>query len=90
VRTGFLIEAARVDAMSGKLSDARSELDTALQLASAHGFTPLHLTARLTRIEIERDKGGLVNPNSAVSAILADANSRGLSLIARRAGGLQR
>jgi len=90
VRTGFLIEAARVDAMSGKLSDARSELDTALQLASAHGFTPLHLTARLTRIEIERDKGGLANPNSAVSAILADANSRGLSLIARRAGGLQR
>jgi len=90
VRTGFLIEAARVDALSGKLSDARSELDTALQLALAHGFTPLHLTARLTRVEIERNKGDLANPNSAVAAILADANSRGLSLIARRAGVLQR
>jgi eukaryotic-like serine/threonine-protein kinase len=89
VRTGFLIEAARVHAMSGKLSDARSELDSALQLSSAHGFTPLHLTARLTRAEIEQKKGDLANANSAVSAILADANSRGLSLIARQAGILQ-
>jgi eukaryotic-like serine/threonine-protein kinase len=90
VRTGFLIEAARVDAMSGKVSDARSELDTALQLASAHGFTPLHLTARLTQVEIERDRGGPRDSDPAVSAILADANSRGLSLIARKAGTLQR
>lgn len=90
VRTGFLIEAARVDAISGKSRDARSELDSALQLASAHGFIPLQLTARLARAEIDRKKGDLANANSASAGILAEANSRGLALIARQAGNLHR
>jgi ATP/maltotriose-dependent transcriptional regulator MalT len=89
VRIGFLVEAARVDAASGKSSDARSELDIALQLASAHGFLPLQLKARLARAEVDQKGGNFANANSAASTILADATSRGLSLIAQRASGLQ-
>jgi len=89
VRIAFLIEAARVDGFSGKLSEARSELDSAIQVASARGFIPLQLTARLTRAEVDRRKGDRSSANSAASAILDDANSRGLLLIARQASDLQ-
>jgi ATP/maltotriose-dependent transcriptional regulator MalT len=85
VRIGFLIEAARVDGFSGKLRDARSELDSASQLASAHGFIPMQLTARLVRAEIDQKKGDAANVNSASAAIAAAANSRGLLLIAQQA-----
>jgi len=89
VRIGFLIEAARVDGFSGKLRDARSELDSASQLASAHGFIPMQLTAKLVRAEIDQKKGDAANVNSASAAIAADANSRGLLLIAQQAAALR-
>ena len=89
VRIGFLIETARVDAAAGKLSDARSELDNALQLASTHGFLPLHLKAQLTRAEVDQKKGNFANIDSTASTISADASSRGLSLIAKHASSLR-
>jgi hypothetical protein len=47
----------------------------------------LQLRARLVRAEVNRKRGGTANADSA-AAILADANSRGLLLIARQAGNL--
>ncbi len=46
VRSNFLIEAARVDGFAGKSAEARATLDTALQIATAHGFVPTQLRAR--------------------------------------------
>ena len=89
VKSAFLIEAARVDAFSGKTAPALATLDSALQLANAHGFVLTQLRAKLTRAEIERKKGDAAKADAALAAIRADALSRGLPLIARQAENLR-
>jgi len=85
VRSAFLIEAARVDAVSGKAAEARAALDRALQLASAHGFVLTQLRAKLAAAEIERKQGDAVKADAALAGIREEALSRGLPLIARQA-----
>jgi hypothetical protein len=85
VVSAFLLEAARVDASSGKSAEAAAEVDRALQLASAHGFVLTELRAKLAAAEIERKKGDGAKADASLAAIRADALSRGLPLIARQA-----
>jgi TolB-like protein/Tfp pilus assembly protein PilF/predicted Ser/Thr protein kinase len=89
VRSAFLIEAARADASSGKGAAARAELDTALQLAAAHGFVLTQLRAKLAAAEIER-KSDASKSDAALAAIRAEALSRKLPLIARQAENLRK
>jgi len=88
VKSVFLIEAARAHAFSAKAAVARAELDSALKLASAHGFALLELRARLAGAEIEQKFGDAAKGVTAIASIRADALSRGLPLIAREAENL--
>ena len=88
VKSVFLIEAARAHAFSAKAAVARAELDSALKLASAHGFALLELRARLAGAETEQKLGDAAKGVTAIASIRADALSRGLPLIAREAENL--
>ena len=90
VKSAFLIEAARAHAFSARAAEARAELDSALQLASAHGFALLELRARLASAEIEQKIGDASEAVTTIASIRANALARGLSLIAREAENLAR
>lgn len=88
VKSMFLIEAARSHAFSANAAAARNELDSALQLATAHGFVLLELRARLASAEIEQKSGDAAKAVTTIASIRADALARGLPLIAREAESL--
>jgi serine/threonine protein kinase/tetratricopeptide (TPR) repeat protein len=89
VRSAFLVEAARVDAFSGKAASALATLDTGLQLANTHGFVFTQLRAKLTAAEIYQKKGDAAKADAALAAVRADALSGGLPLIVRQAENLR-
>ena len=89
VRSTFMIEAARVDAFSGK-PDWRATLDSVLQVANAHGFVLIQLRAKLTTAEIEQKRGNAAKADATLASIRADALSRGLPLITRQAESLRK
>ena len=88
VKSVFLIEAARAHAVPAKAATARAELDSALQLARAHGFTLLELRAGLASAEIEQKIGDAGKAVTTITSIRANALARGLSLIAQEAESL--
>ena len=88
VKSMFLIEAARVHALSARAAEARTELDSALQLASAHGFALLELRARLASAEIEQKIGDSGKAVVTIASIRTNALAHGLPLIAREAESL--
>lgn len=90
VKCAFLIESARVYAWSGKSAEARSALDSALQLTAAHGFVLMQLKARLYAAEIELRKGNIAKSHADLAALRSEALSRGVLLIARQAESLHK
>ena len=89
VRMSFLVEAARVDGLSGKTSDARAMLEKIRSEAERYGFVAIQLRARLAAAEIERRKGNPAKGNEALAAVQKDAGTRGFLLIAQGAAALQ-
>ena len=89
VRLNFLVEAARVDALSGKTAEARALLEKVLEQAEQHGFVGTKLKARLVAGEIERKKGNPTRGNEELAAVQKDANARGFLLIAQNAATLR-
>jgi hypothetical protein len=57
VKSNFLVEAARVDAFSGKLAGAKATLESVIQTATKFGFLNTQLRARLALAEIESKRG---------------------------------
>ena len=81
----FATASARVAASSGKLGEARSNLEAALTEATKAGFVSYQFETRLAMYEIEMrsDKSGQARQHLEDLAHLASA--KGFGLIARRA-----
>jgi ATP/maltotriose-dependent transcriptional regulator MalT len=88
-RLNFLIEAARVDALSGKLAEGRSTIEFSLKNATELGFLSTQLNARLAFGEIERKNGDAATARARLAVLEQDANAHGFVLIARQALSLQ-
>lgn len=89
-RLNFMIDAGRVNALSGQLSQGRSTLDSTLKSAGDYGFLGTQLHARLVLGEIERTKGDATKAHDQLATLQQIALSHGFALIAQKASSLQK
>ncbi|MBS1804506.1 MAG: tetratricopeptide repeat protein [Acidobacteria bacterium] len=89
VLCNFQIEAARVKLFAGKTSEGKAMLAAATETAKAHGFVPTQFKARLVSAELDRRKGDTAKANASLASIQADAQSRGLLLLAQQAANVR-
>jgi hypothetical protein len=89
-RLNFMVDAGRVDAFSGQLSQGRSTLESTVKSAGDYGFLSTQLHARLILGEIECKKGDATKAHAQLSALEQIALSHGFSLIAQKASSLQK
>ncbi len=80
------ITAARIDAASGQVADARRRLAQAKSEAERLGLLPLALEARLAMAE----RGAPLGAHSEAAGIERDADQAGLGLIASKARAINR
>ena len=89
-RLNFMVDAGRVDAFSGQLSQGRSTLDSIVKSAGDYGFLSTQLHARLILGEIECKKGDATKAHTQLAALQQIALSHGFTLIAQKATSLQK
>jgi len=81
----FAIAAARSLAASGKVSKARSSLETVLEDATKTGFVVHELEARLALNEIDLKSGKTSAGRAHLAVLEKDASAKGFTLIAHKA-----
>jgi DNA-binding winged helix-turn-helix (wHTH) protein/tetratricopeptide (TPR) repeat protein/TolB-like protein len=81
----FAITAARVNAASGKLVEAKSGLQQALRQATETGSLPYELEARLALATIEMNSGNATSGQGHLRELARSAASKGFRAIARDA-----
>ena len=84
-RLNFLIDAARVDAFSGRFADSQSTLDSVLNNATELGFLGIQFKARLALGDIEHKRGDATKARTRLAVLQQDTSKRGFLLIARKA-----
>jgi tetratricopeptide (TPR) repeat protein len=89
-RLNFLVDAGRVDAFSGQLTQGRSTVDSAVKSAADYGFLGTQLHARLILGEIECKKGDATKAHAQLADLQQIARSHGFALIAEKASSLQK
>jgi hypothetical protein len=86
----FANASARALAASGKLAEAKSNLEAILKGEIKQGFLADQFETRLALAEIEMKSGHAAAAQALLVSLKRDAQARGLGLIVRKAGGLQR
>lgn len=73
---------------SGKLTEAKSSLETSLEEATRTGFVGHQFEARLALAEIELKSGRTTQGRARPEALEREAKAKGFGLIARKAAAL--
>jgi hypothetical protein len=85
VRLSFAITCARLKGRSGKMDEARRELDAALKDASGMKLTGFEFEARFAQAEIELESEKSSAARSQMQTLGKQAGQKGFQLLARKA-----
>lgn len=88
IKISLAITAARLKARTGKLEDARRDLNSQLTEADERNLVGLQFEIRIALAEIEASSD-LISEDPSLAALVGDATNSGYLLIASKAEHLQ-